>query len=560
MKNRQLLDFSAIRHLLSVICPLACYASCCALRVVRMTCLFFMQPDLPSGIQKYTENLSSTIFVLAKKMSSITKSPYRHSLLDVSIRFKASRLPRATTTILDDLELGIILLDEKDEIVYINQAVMDIFSLEKEDMHIIQKNPFKFLAPLGHVFENFKKSSIPQQFESIPVYMNKKRQKQVSGFIRPVYIDNVLQGTLCTFLELSALLDSKDLLVDFFLNLEKVVAQKTKNLVTQNTKLQREVKKHLQQEKELKNLVKMFQNIFQKLNYGLCTFTPDGMLLEANPSMATMLGFSSPQALKEAVNNNGWQMFQDSALWNLVAQQVMKRKKIIRLEVQTNLKKKTTSWAEISAFSYNTRHGQILLAMVFTDISKRKASELELYNQATIDSLTNIPNRSLWRDRLEQAIKKARRYKESFAVIYLDLDGFKEINDHLGHECGDQVLITVSRRMQKKIRESDTLARIGGDEFCILVNNVQKSQLPQMAKSLIETITRPIQLEKTQKEVGVSIGICMFDASGLTSSEIMNRADKAMYMAKTQGGNRYVIHANGISDKKNQPQDPEQST
>ena len=470
------------------------------------------------------------------------------------VRLEVPVLPHYVRTLLDELELSIILLNENDRITYINQTVMDFLGLKEEQLQSLRESPFYLLGPLSHIYESYKQKKVPQKFEYIPVNLGNDRQKYISGFIRPVYKDDFFLGTLCTFLDITDLIQSKDFLIDYFLSLESTLARKTKNMVKQNTKLQQEVKKHLAGKKEMSSSLKHMQKIFHKLNYGTCRFTPDGMLLEANRALSAMLGFSSPQELMDAVNLQGWEIFHDQELWQLTTEEIIKRKKIIRIEAQLNLKKKTALWAEISAFSVTTKRGQTVLDMIFSDISKRKENELLLYSKSTMDPLTGIPNRALWSDRLDQTVKKARRYSESFAVIYLDLDGFKEVNDRLGHEYGDKVLITVSRRLQKKIRESDTLARIGGDEFCILVNNIKKANLSRMARSIIDSLTRPIKVNKSQPQVGVSIGICLFDDPDLTSAEIMHRADKAMYMAKTRGGNRYMIHGNDASGQEDQPE------
>ena len=470
------------------------------------------------------------------------------------VRLEAEVLPQNARTILDELELGIILLNETDRISYINQTATEFLSLKEEHLLDLHNAPFPFLSPFSRIYEAYRHKKTPQQFEFIPVYLEKDKLKYISGFIRPVYRGGFFLGSLCSFLDITSLIQSRDFLTDYFLSLENVLTGKTDNLIRKNTRLEQEIKKHLAGKKEMSRSLRHLQNIFHKLNYGTCRFTPDGMLLKANRALAEMLGFHSSGELVEAVNLQGWEIFHDRELWRVTTDEVIKRKKIIRIEARLNLKKKSVIWAEVSAFYITTKRGQTVLDMIFSDISERKENELQLYNQATMDPLTGIPNRALWSDRLDQAIKKSRRYAEDFAAIYMDLDGFKKINDDLGHEYGDKVLITVSRRLQEKIRESDTLARIGGDEFCILINNIDRANLSRMARSIIDSLTRPIKIHRSQPRVGVSIGICLFDRPGLTAAEIMKRADKAMYMAKTMGGNRYVIHCNDTAGRENQPE------
>jgi diguanylate cyclase (GGDEF)-like protein/PAS domain S-box-containing protein len=176
------------------------------------------------------------------------------------------------------------------------------------------------------------------------------------------------------------------------------------------------------------------------------------------------------------------------------------------------------------------------------DITDRKMAEEEIKHLANHDELTGLPTLRLGKDRLSSAIALARRSKTSAAVLYLDLDGFKEVNDTLGHKAGDQVLIEVGMRMTQIIRETDTVARIGGDEFVIVLGQIEEEIAPaKIAKKIIKTLTRPIRLDEQEVNISASIGISLYPKHGETPDELISKADKAMYAIKHKGKNNYAM-------------------
>ncbi len=176
------------------------------------------------------------------------------------------------------------------------------------------------------------------------------------------------------------------------------------------------------------------------------------------------------------------------------------------------------------------------------DITTQKRLEEQLRHQAQHDKLTGLPNRVLFHDRLTQAIRLARRSKDPVAVMMLDLDKFKEVNDSLGHAAGDQLLQQVTRRLQQCIRDHDTLARLGGDEFAIVLAPTRQDTpfAPQaVAKRILEQLTQPFWLNEQQVRISVSIGIARSPEDGQSSETLLLNADAAMYQAKTEGRNGY---------------------
>jgi len=183
--------------------------------------------------------------------------------------------------------------------------------------------------------------------------------------------------------------------------------------------------------------------------------------------------------------------------------------------------------------AYQIRERQF--AVTFTDITERKKAEEQLKYTSLHDPLTALPNRRLFEDRLEQAIKTVRRSGGQAALLYLDLDGFKPVNDLYGHDVGDIVLRDVAVRIQSCIRTSDTAARIGGDEFVVILQDVAGREDAQMvSQKIVDTILQPFMVSAQECRVGVSIGISLFPDDGHDSKILMKVADQAMYAVKKQ--------------------------
>jgi len=193
------------------------------------------------------------------------------------------------------------------------------------------------------------------------------------------------------------------------------------------------------------------------------------------------------------------------------------------------------------------KDGQPEFLGFWADITRRKQAEDKIREMAYIDTLTGLPNRSLYYDRLQQAIAQAHRNQSTMAVLFMDLDYFKPINDELGHEWGDQALVEVGIRLEKCIRETDTVARIGGDEFSIILQNLHSEQFAcKIAEKVIACISKPMLLKDVQYTLGISIGICIESEQRSNVETLMRIADEAMYKAKAAGRNRYcVYHASG---------------
>ncbi len=176
---------------------------------------------------------------------------------------------------------------------------------------------------------------------------------------------------------------------------------------------------------------------------------------------------------------------------------------------------------------------------------KRKLQQLELFHSANFDKLTGIPNRSLFFERLDQALKQARRYNKKLALLFIDLDGFKMVNDTAGHDRGDQLLIEVAKKIQGCVRESDTIARFGGDEFTVILTNIKSVNTAGLvAKKIITILSTPFTIKGKKYHIGSSIGVSTFPESGQTIDRLLKNADRAMYKVKKEGKNHFQFAIN----------------
>ena len=176
------------------------------------------------------------------------------------------------------------------------------------------------------------------------------------------------------------------------------------------------------------------------------------------------------------------------------------------------------------------------------DITKEKLLSDELEHQANYDYLTNIANRLLFMDRLNQSLLLRKREDSKFALFFIDLDEFKPINDEFGHKYGDLVLKEVAQRLSDAVRESDTIARLGGDEFAAIVHNVKdENDIIILANNLIELMSRNMIIEGRSLKITLSIGISFCENNELNADELLSHADDAMYLAKSEGKNCFII-------------------
>lgn len=197
-----------------------------------------------------------------------------------------------------------------------------------------------------------------------------------------------------------------------------------------------------------------------------------------------------------------------------------------------------------------TYQGKTAVVIFDTDITELTSTQNQLRHLATHDPLTGLPNRILFYDRLQMAIKQTRRNEEQIAILFVDLDHFKQVNDSLGHSIGDELLIEVAKRLQSILRESDTIARMGGDEFNILLDSLNNTEcIIDIVQKCIAAFKEPFIIHRQQLHTTLSIGIAIYPDDGATAEILLKHADTAMYKAKMEGRNTYQFYANEMGEK-----------
>ena len=204
-------------------------------------------------------------------------------------------------------------------------------------------------------------------------------------------------------------------------------------------------------------------------------------------------------------------------------------------------------WVQISAVSTQNGKGDTYAATAL-EISAIKQNEQRLEHMAYYDGLTGLPNRTLVQDRLKHSLTMAQRHSYPVGIIYLDLDRFKEINDTLGHNVGDQLLVETARRIKEHVRESDTVSRIGGDEFLILLPEIGNAQnAANLSQKILDTLSKPFLLANHEMFISASLGISLYPADSENAETLISNADTAMYHAKAQGKNNYKFFTEDIN-------------
>jgi diguanylate cyclase (GGDEF)-like protein/PAS domain S-box-containing protein len=206
-----------------------------------------------------------------------------------------------------------------------------------------------------------------------------------------------------------------------------------------------------------------------------------------------------------------------------------------------------TNWTLTTKLPLHDESGNVIgLVGITREINEMRQTEAALQHLVTHDTLTDLPNRFLMVDRLNQLLFRARRSSAVFAVLFLDIDGFKDVNDSYGHEFADLLLRAIAQRLAKSVRQSDTVARIGGDEFVIILDPAQQIRADTVALKVLHLLAKPLTLERHRIEVTVSIGISFYPENGADTETLLRAADYAMYLAKREGGNRHVACLPGL--------------
>jgi diguanylate cyclase (GGDEF)-like protein/PAS domain S-box-containing protein len=284
-----------------------------------------------------------------------------------------------------------------------------------------------------------------------------------------------------------------------------------------------------------------YRAIFEDAVIGIFQTTPDGQPISINRALAEMHKYESPEQFLTEVSDVVSQLFVDPRRMNDLRERLKKDGIVRGAEVEVYCSDRTKRWVLMNLRAASDSAGNIVLHEgTVEDITDRKAAEERVQYLAYYDALTGLSNRTLVRDRLAKALASARRQGEKVALLFLDLDRFKDINDSLGHAVGDLLLQEVAQRLKTWAREQDTVARLSGDEFLIVITKVKDiSDAAVAAERLMDAMTPEFEVQGHTLDVTCSLGISIFPDHGADAETLIKNADAAMYCSKDCGRNNY---------------------
>ncbi len=291
-------------------------------------------------------------------------------------------------------------------------------------------------------------------------------------------------------------------------------------------------RKRIQAEMELN------AKVFEQGSEGIIICDRDCNIISVNRALCDITGYSheeligrKPSILKSGRHNEDFYR----TIWQQITQQGHWQGEIWNRRKNGEI---FPEWLSISAVT--DKNGTLTHYIgLSSDITQHKQAEEHIRHLAHFDALTGLPNRALLNERIDFAITLAQRNPHQIALLFLDLDRFKNVNDSLGHQVGDQLLVEVSKRLQNQVREEDTVARLGGDEFILLLPDVEADGAAHVAEKIIQSMNRPFRIGEHELSITPSIGIAMYPANGDNMAMLLQSADSAMYQAKQSGHNTY---------------------
>ncbi|WP_137221959.1 EAL domain-containing protein [Shewanella sp. MEBiC00475] len=300
--------------------------------------------------------------------------------------------------------------------------------------------------------------------------------------------------------------------------------------------------------KQVEDSLSIATSVYQNSSEAMSVFTTKGILVDSNPAFSLITGFS-----KEDVQGKHLRMFETDLQPKRFYQQL--RKQLNREghwhgEVWMQRKNGENYLILLTINSIiQTKSQTAQFVALFSDITEKKQTEEFIWRQANYDALTGLPNRRMLLSFLNQEILLSERQDNHFALMFLDLDYFKEINDSLGHDMGDVLLLETADRLKKSVRENDLVARLGGDEFTIVLTNLADfNGVERVAQQILKTLAEPYILGDQIAHISGSIGITLFPDDAKTTDTLLKNADQAMYTSKSSGRNRFNYFTPAMQD------------
>ncbi len=412
-------------------------------------------------------------------------------------------------TIIEESASGICIVDHDEKIVFANSSFAEIIGRDPEELRDISLATFLEASE----FEKMKqRTQVRRKDSGYSVYdaqvIRKDNQiREVIVCANPLVIDDVEQN-----LVLGVVID-------------------------------------ITERKQYENRLIEMDGVFENTSEGIVITTPAGVITRVNPAFSKITGFDASEALGKTPrilksNHHKQGFYKD--LWSTLIRdgrwsgEIWNRRKTGEAYPQ---------WMSITAIK-NSGNETSHYVSIFRDISEIKRNVEKLSYQANHDALTGLPNRMLFEDRLGRALARARRAEKMVAVIFLDLDDFKMINDTLGHPAGDLVLQEVAHRLKTCLREGDTAARLGGDEFILLLPELDdRTGAMNIIPRINTAIAAPFSFQGIEISSSASIGITFYPEHGDDPQTLHKNADSAMYRAKENGKNGFAVYSDELDEK-----------
>ncbi|CAN5256347.1 hypothetical protein BH11PSE11_BH11PSE11_15620 [soil metagenome] len=306
----------------------------------------------------------------------------------------------------------------------------------------------------------------------------------------------------------------------------------------------RDITARLEAETRLRESEERFRVAFSHAAVGLAHIAPNGRWLIVNQKLCEIVGYSQKEMLEAGFLEL---THPEDVAADLDAMRRMQSREVNEDSREKRYRRKNGQYVWVNRTSrlvWDEAGNPKYYSTVIEDISRRKLIEGELLHLANHDALTSLPNRSLLLDRLSQAIAFANRYGGQVAVMMIDLDRFKNINDSLGHEVGDKIIIEIGRRLSFNVRDGNTVARLGGDEFVVMLADVERDDTVAMqAQRILESMSQPMTIQGNEFYPAGSIGISLYPKDGSDGLTLLKNADTAMYRAKDSGRNNFQFYA-----------------
>ncbi|MBF0193613.1 MAG: EAL domain-containing protein [Magnetococcales bacterium] len=426
---------------------------------------------------------------------------------------------------------GIIGLNKDGVIIFANPAAEKM--LQWGDTALLGYTPERILEPLDQNEEPIPQERCPIQktlddgeSRSVSEHSFIRRDEsrfQVEYNVAPTYDENSISGLVLSFRDITQRKKAQEALRKAHDDLEIRVEKRTRELSVVNDR------------------IRLTAQVFESTSEAIVITDKKNKIVEINPAFSKITGYSPKEVIGEDPGfmksgrhdhefySKMWQTIWKEGFWQ---GEIWDRRKNGEIYPK---------WLSINTVKDN--ENQIMHCIgVFSDISIVKSAEEKLERLAFFDGLTSLPNRALFKTRLEHEFTSALRHKKKVALLFLDLDNFKNVNDTLGHAAGDQLLVVMADRIKSCVRDSDTVSRLGGDEFTVILTNIEDdSSVSYVANNILKSLKLPVALGEQKVTVGCSIGIAIYPDNGFDSNELIKNADAAMYHAKALGRNSSVF-------------------